>query len=81
MSKDLASLWRMVRRAFGWSEAEPPPEVAFAICAVCGKWPVTLRQTMRDAITAIPADKPVCYACILAFRANTHRGRKRNAVR
>ena len=36
-------------------------------CAICAKWPPAMRETMRKAITALPAHQWVCDDCLEAF--------------
>jgi hypothetical protein len=44
-----------------------------AECAVCGRWPSTLRPAMRNAIDRLPFRKPVCEGCMVALARNSWR--------
>ena len=38
-----------------------------ASCAICGHWPLALREEMRRAIDELPRSKQVCDRCLRGF--------------
>ena len=44
--------------------------VSEADCAVCGRWPRSLRPCMRMGIDTLPVQEELCDRCVEAFWAN-----------
>ena len=44
--------------------------VSEADCAVCGRWPRSLRPCMRMGIDTLPVKEELCDRCVEAFWAN-----------